>query len=326
MAGSATGRMNASTVRLLSDSDFDVSSSSRHCRETIRNRLQAIVILSFLLAWVTPLSAMAGTADGGSDSLGSDAQSPFVADPAAAPGAVAKLQALTGDATPGVKPEPSRLRAWIASNLETLNELLASSGLDLDQLVAQAGTDDQHYSEGVGGPLVPAVVGRVPEKAATGRGALLDLERVRRVQAVLRAVPFSPPMTAYKLNSGFGYRQDPLNRRTALHTGLDFGGPANAPVLATAAGEVVEAGRAGAYGIMVVVDHGMGLQTRYAHLRKALVRVGDKVTIHQQLGIMGRTGRTTGPHLHYEIRLDGRPLNPAPFLDAGGQLVQLAGG
>ena len=89
---------------------------------------------------------------------------------------------------------------------------------------------------------------------------------------------------------------------------------------------MIEAGRSGAYGIMVVIDHGMGLETRYAHLRKALVRVGQKVALHDQVGIMGRTGRATGPHLHYEIRLDGRPLNPAPFLEAGGQLLQLAGG
>jgi len=68
------------------------------------------------------------------------------------------------------------------------------------------------------------------------------------------------------------------------------------------------------------------VETRYAHLRKVLVRVGQKVALHDQVGVMGRTGRATGPHLHYEIRLDGRPLNPAPFLEAGGQLLQLAGG
>ena len=126
-------------------------------------------------------------------------------------------------------------------------------------------------------------------------------------------------MTEYKLNSGFGYRRDPLRRRGAVHTGLDFGGPRNAPVQATAPGTVVEAGRSGAYGIMVVIDHGLGIETRYAHLSRALVRVGDKVTAGSRSGPMGRTGRATGPHLHYEIRFDGRALNPRPFLEAGGQ-------
>ena len=127
------------------------------------------------------------------------------------------------------------------------------------------------------------------------RGSSLDLDRLRRVQLALRSVPLAKPMTEYKLNSGFGYRRDPLNRRSAMHTGQDFGGPANAAVLATAPGEVIEAGRSGAYGIMVVIDHGMGLETRYAHLRKVLVRVGQKVALHDQVGVMGRTGRATGP-------------------------------
>jgi murein DD-endopeptidase MepM/ murein hydrolase activator NlpD len=132
-------------------------------------------------------------------------------------------------------------------------------------------------------------------------------------------------MSEYKLNSGFGYRRDPFRRRGALHTGLDFGGPRNAPVLATAPGTVVESGRQGAYGIMVVIDHGMGIETRYAHLSRALVRVGDRVQTGRKVGIMGRTGRATGHHLHYEIRVDGRPLNPKPFLEAGAKLLPVKG-
>ena len=217
-----------------------------------------------------------------------------------------------------------KLRAWIATHLKSLDKLLTRSGLDFADLVAQAERPDQRLSDGQGGPLVPAFGRR--DSMGLPRGSSLDLDRLRRVQLALRSVPLAKPMTEYKLNSGFGYRRDPLNRRSAMHTGQDFGGPANAAVLATAPGEVIEAGRSGAYGIMVVIDHGMGLETRYAHLRKVLVRVGQKVALHDQVGVMGRTGRATGPHLHYEIRLDGRPLNPAPFLEAGGQLLQLAGG
>jgi murein DD-endopeptidase MepM/ murein hydrolase activator NlpD len=224
---------------------------------------------------------------------------------------------------PPAKVEPTRLRAWIATHLESLDRLLAKSGLDLGQLVAQAEQQGRRLSDGQGGPLVPVLGRPLPGQPSASRGGSLDLERL---QLALRSVPLATPMTDYKLNSRFGYRRDPLNRRGAVHTGLDCGGPTNAPVLATAPGVVTEAGRAGAYGIMVVIDHGLGLETRYAHLRAAKVRVGQKVTLHQQVGIMGRTGRATGAHLHYEIRLDGRALNPAPFLEAGGQLRQLAGG
>lgn len=318
MAGSVTSQPNVFAIRRPASARINNFSCTKCCRKIAGVHGQAVVILLFLLSWSAPGTAIAAPT--------ADPTTPYTVDPAAAPEAVAKLQALSGDMSAGPKPEPSRLRAWIATHLHTLDRLLASSGLDLDELAAQAEPVDQPYSDGVGGPLLPAVGAGVIDQVATPRGDMLDLDRVRRVQAVLRAVPFSPPMSEYKLNSGFGYRKDPLNRRRALHTGLDFGGPRDAPVLATAPGEVIEAGRAGAYGIMVVVDHGMGLQTRYAHLGKAMVSVGDKVTIHQQVGVMGRTGRVTGPHLHYEIRLDGRPLNPASFLDAGGQLVELAGG
>ena len=176
-------------------------------------------------------------------------------------------------------PNPSRLGTKLATRLRTLSKLLAKAGLDVDRLVAEATPAAGQLSEGQGGPLVPATgrgAGRAVERAAAA-----ELDRLRRMQSVLLAMPLAAPMTEYKLNSGFGYRRDPFRRRGAVHTGLDFGGPRNAPIHATAPGTVVESGRAGAYGIMVVVDHGMGIETRYAHLSRALVRVGDKVT-HRQ--------------------------------------------
>jgi murein DD-endopeptidase MepM/ murein hydrolase activator NlpD len=219
--------------------------------------------------------------------------------------------------------EPARTSSRIATRLGALSRLLAKAGLDVDRLVAEAPPAGGRLSEGEGGPLVPAL-GRGAGLAAE-RESAAQLDRLRRMQSVLRAMPLAAPMREYKLNSGFGYRRDPFRLGGALHTGLDFGGPRGAPVLATAPGRVVEAGRAGAYGIMVVVDHGMGIETRYAHLSRALVRVGDKVAAGKRVGTMGRTGRATGHHLHYEIRVDGRALNPKPFLEAGAKL-RLAGG
>jgi murein DD-endopeptidase MepM/ murein hydrolase activator NlpD len=140
------------------------------------------------------------------------------------------------------------------------------------------------------------------------------------VHAVLQAMPLVPPMRTYRQTSDFGERRDPITGRRALHTGLDFGGPAGARVLATAPGRVVSAGRAGAYGIMVEVDHGMGIRTRYGHLREALVKPGDHLALHDPVGVMGSTGRSTGEHLHYEVRVDGAALDPAQFLEAGRSL------
>ncbi len=217
----------------------------------------------------------------------------------------------------------SRLGVRLAKRLDSLSRMLAKAGLDVDRLVAAVEPAAGALSEGSGGPLVPAAgrgVGRATERAAAA-----ELDRVRRMQSVLVAMPLAAPMTEYKLNSGFGYRRDPFRRRGAIHTGLDFGGPRNATIHATAPGTVIEAGRAGAYGIMVVLDHGMGIETRYAHLSRAMVRVGDKVAAGKVVGVMGRTGRATGPHLHYEIRVDGKPLNPKPFIEAGAKLL-VAGG
>jgi murein DD-endopeptidase MepM/ murein hydrolase activator NlpD len=241
--------------------------------------------------------------------------------PKSRPGPVA-LAASAGDGR-APRVETSRLGVRLAMRLRALSRLLAKTGLDLDRLVAAASPTGARLSEGLGGPLVPAA-GRGAGRAAE-RAAAAEFDRVRRIQKVLLAMPLAAPMTEYKVNSGFGYRGDPMRRRGALHTGMDLGGHRNAPILATAPGTVVEAGRSGAYGIMVVIDHGMGIETRYAHLSRALVRVGDKVTAGRTVGVMGRTGRATGAHLHYEIRVDGRPLNPRPFLEAGGQL-QLASG
>jgi murein DD-endopeptidase MepM/ murein hydrolase activator NlpD len=236
------------------------------------------------------------------------------------------LEARSDDLAARAGIAPSRLRAWVSGHLRTFDRLLARAGLDLDRLVEQARQAEPEFTTGLGGPLVPAAVWRLPKRLASAPGFARDLARLRDVQLLLRSVPLAAPMADYKINSRFGYRRDPMRRRAAMHTGIDFVGPRNAPVLATAPGEVVEAGRSGAYGIVVVIDHGMGLRTCYAHLAKATVRVGARVEAGQRVGTMGRTGRATGPHLHYEIRLDDRPLNPAHFLEAGGQLRQLVGG
>ena len=134
-------------------------------------------------------------------------------------------------------------------------------------------------------------------------------------------MPLRKPVTGeIDLSSTFGPRIDPFLHIPAMHTGLDFRGDAGDPIHATAAGKVVNAGWSGGYGKMVEIDHGNGLSTRYGHLSQIDVKVGDDIRVGQVVGRMGSTGRSTGPHLHYETRIDGEAVDPQKFLHAGARL------
>ena len=122
------------------------------------------------------------------------------------------------------------------------------------------------------------------------------------------------------ISSGFGMRIDPFIRAPAMHTGMDFRGDTGDPVRATADGNVTVAGWQGGYGKMVEIDHGNGLTTRYAHLSDIGVKVGQRVRAGHIIGKVGSTGRSTGPHLHYETRVDGEAVDPRKFLRAGMRL------
>jgi murein DD-endopeptidase MepM/ murein hydrolase activator NlpD len=142
-----------------------------------------------------------------------------------------------------------------------------------------------------------------------------DFERLART---IVTVPVRKPVAAdVQLSSGFGVRMDPFLRSPAMHTGLDFRGSTGDPVRATANGRVETAGVNGGYGKMVEIDHGNGFTTRYAHLSQIEVKVGQSVRIGQLIGRVGSTGRSTGPHLHYETRIGGEAVDPQKFLRAG---------
>jgi murein DD-endopeptidase MepM/ murein hydrolase activator NlpD len=116
------------------------------------------------------------------------------------------------------------------------------------------------------------------------------------------------------LTSSFGPRIHPITRRAQHHSGVDFGAPSGTPIQSAAAGTVTFAGERGSYGNLVIVDHGGGVETRYAHQRDIAVRAGQRVEAGQLLGTVGSTGRSTGPHLHFEVRRDGQAVNPLPWL------------
>jgi murein DD-endopeptidase MepM/ murein hydrolase activator NlpD len=134
---------------------------------------------------------------------------------------------------------------------------------------------------------------------------------------VLRSIPLFAPLDSFSLMSGFGARSDPFTGQAAMHYGLDLSAPLRTPVMATAPGTVVVAGWRSRYGRMVEIDHGNGLRTRYAHLYKINVRRGQKVDFREPIGLLGSSGRSTGPHVHYEVLVNGEPTDPNKFLRAG---------
>ncbi|WP_008564508.1 M23 family metallopeptidase [Bradyrhizobium sp. CCGE-LA001] len=174
----------------------------------------------------------------------------------------------------------------------------------------------------MGGPFVPvkltANAGPFEKQLNRINVTRAELDRLNRTLAL---VPYRKPVIGeVEFTSGFGVRSDPFLGRPAMHTGLDFRAATGDPVRVTAYGKVVSAGWSGGYGRLVEVDHGNGLSTRYGHLSEINVKVGEVVKIGQVIGLVGSTGRSTGPHLHYETRIEGEAVDPQKFLRAGVRL------
>lgn len=128
------------------------------------------------------------------------------------------------------------------------------------------------------------------------------------------AIPSVHPVEKLAFTSNYGIRSDPFRGTARMHAGVDIPGPIGTPIYATADGMIAHAERMGGYGNMVEIDHGKGIATRYGHLSRLLVEPGTHVTRGQLIALMGSTGRSTGSHLHYEVRIDGHAVNPVPFL------------
>jgi Peptidase family M23 len=204
----------------------------------------------------------------------------------------------------------------IESRVRRMRGVITDLGLDMAQLEAAA------PRSGVGGPFVPV---KLPADAGAFERQLYRINvtraQMQRLNATLALVPYRKPVIGeVEFTSGFGVRSDPFLGRPAMHTGLDFRAATGDPVRATANGKVVSSGWAGGYGRMVEIDHGNGLSTRYGHLSEINVKVGDVIKIGQVIGAVGSTGRSTGPHLHYETRIDGDAVDPQKFLRAGVRL------
>ncbi|MDA8230759.1 MAG: M23 family metallopeptidase [Magnetospirillum sp.] len=198
------------------------------------------------------------------------------------------------------------------SRIAQAESLLRHIGADPDRLLAE-----NAKRKGMGGPFIPAA------QSALGGDSGLDMllgrmERWNAIKAVLKNVPLAAPLhQAWEVNSPFGARHDPLNNRTGIHEGLDLGAPYGTPVYATAAGIVKMAGPYDRYGNTVDIDHGNGFLTRYAHLSRIKVTVGQAVSTATVIGLLGNSGRSTGAHLHYEVRMIDVPRDPLTFISAG---------
>ena len=150
----------------------------------------------------------------------------------------------------------------------------------------------------------------------------LSLARMNALERSLAGIPQVLPASLEFISSGFGYRADPFTGGAAFHAGLDFRGPIGAPIHAAAKGTVSFAGVKQGYGNVIEINHGNGLMTRYAHMSRFAARVGQPVEAGAVIGAIGNTGRSTGPHLHFEVRIHDRPVNPRPFLEAAPDVLE----
>jgi murein DD-endopeptidase MepM/ murein hydrolase activator NlpD len=209
------------------------------------------------------------------------------------------------------------------ARLQKLSNQAWETGDEIKQALQEAGLKlaDNYGKQDEGGPLIPV------DKNAMFDGEFDDLDqaldRLDAIKAAVRKYPLANPEPGATVTSGFGVRTDPLLGIPALHPGIDFRSPVGRKVPATAAGTVTHAGWDGGYGKMVEIDHGNGYATRYGHLSEVDVKVGEKVKLGQIIGKSGTTGRSTGPHLHYEIRHNGHAINPVAFLKAGMKIDKL---
>jgi murein DD-endopeptidase MepM/ murein hydrolase activator NlpD len=310
-------------VALFRDRDFFVHDGSKLRRIHLSAPVQAVlfVLLLGLDGWASFATARLNTRPqvAGSVSAATEARARMIE----------QRQALIEAALTGQKIDAAQIAAAVSSGRVAPSGPLARvEQQQLEQAALVAKALDVRYqvtaaelkrlgisparvgsSGGVGGPFESA--GNPTFKALFNSWKKLD-----QLQDGVIAVPSDKPVrTEVEFTSGFGVRSDPFHSGAAMHPGIDLAAPRGTPVYATADGTVVRAGwNSGGYGNLVELDHGRGITTRYGHMSAILVHSGDHVTRGQEIGRIGSTGRSTGNHLHYEVRIDGRAVNPIPFM------------
>lgn len=211
-----------------------------------------------------------------------------------------------------------QLEAAVQVSMEPLDKMFEQVGLSPDRVLDQV----RRGYTGQGGPLTPITLstkggGPSPEELRAN-AILRDLDQMNVYRLAVQKTPFAKPVkTSYRMTSGFGPRSDPKGAGRRMHEGIDMAGAHGSPIYATADGVVTHAGWESGYGRLIKIRHEFGIETRYAHLSDINVSVGEKVSLGERIGDMGSTGRSTGTHLHYEVRQGGDAINPMTYIRAG---------
>jgi murein DD-endopeptidase MepM/ murein hydrolase activator NlpD len=219
------------------------------------------------------------------------------------------------------------IRDKVLERIDSLEGIINLTGVRLKNILANNryletiyysahvgnGNDPKHQ----GGPFEPTVDDDGPELVFDREMFMQSVLYLKELEQAVHAMPLTYPMDKYYLSSGFGKRRDPFRNRLAMHKGLDFVGKRNSQVYATASGVIAKARRYGAYGNFIEIDHGNGFTTRYGHLNRIMVQKGQEIIRGETIGLQGNTGRSSGDHLHYEVRFNKRAYNPMKFLKAG---------
>lgn len=235
----------------------------------------------------------------------------------------------TADESSAAIPEAAALEALERQQVAFARALRAAVEERTQQTAAairEFGLDPRLMSrQAQGGPLRPIRTAMTLDGAIDSEIADLEiaLNRLAVMELSLRAIPSAQPTAYGSMTSPFGLRRDPFTGGRAMHNGIDFRGSHGQGILATGPGRVRFAGWKGGYGRTIEIDHGAGVVTRYAHLSAIDVRVGEQVDRGDRIGRMGSTGRSTATHLHYEVRINGRAVNPRPLLEADRDVLEI---
>ncbi|WP_246663314.1 M23 family metallopeptidase [Rhizobium sp. WL3] len=208
-----------------------------------------------------------------------------------------------------------QLASGASQTADEISAILERQGVPIGDLASLP------IADAVGGPYLAPQSDRDFNASLNALDAALN--RLETVRGTAKRLPFSNPAPGQDITSRFGNRPDPFFGGLAMHAGIDFRAPTGTEIRSTGSGKVVKAAFSGGYGNMVEIDHGLGLTTRFGHMSRILVGEGDTVEPGQIIGLSGSTGRSTGPHLHYEVRRNGDPVDPMRFLNAGMKLTPL---
>lgn len=214
----------------------------------------------------------------------------------------------------------ARLEEAVTVSLEPLDKMFRAAGMPTESILQQV----RRGYTGQGGPLIPTTMSTsggktIVDPTTTRANALLkELERINLFRIAAEQTPVAVPVkSSFNYTSGFGWRNDPKGAGRRMHNGVDFAAPHGTGIHSSADGVVTFAGTQSGYGRLVKIKHAFGIETRYAHLSAINVEVGQRVSRGDRIGAMGATGRVTGTHLHYEVRVNGNAVNPMTYIKAG---------